>query len=316
VISIITPAFNEAANLKNLHTRIVETMTKLGVTWEWIVVDDHSRDETFAALQRLSASDSRVRGVRLARNSGSHVAIACGLHHAAGDAVVMMAADLQDPPETIGAMLERWKRGAQVVWAVRRSRTGDRSHAGFAAIYYWVVRRIVGLRDMPARGADFFLADRRVVDAFRAFPERTTSVFNQLTWIGFRQEYVEYDKQPRAAGTSGWTLSRKIRLVIDSVTAFSNAPLRWCAYIGAAMLAIALALTIPGVALLPELGGGILLVLAVLFGVSGIQMLALATVGEYVWSALAEARKRPQFVIEASTSDDVALALPAERQGR
>jgi dolichol-phosphate mannosyltransferase len=316
VISIITPAFNEAANLKNLHTRIVETMTKLGVTWEWIVVDDHSRDETFAALQRLSASDSRVRGVRLARNSGSHVAIACGLHHAAGDAVVMMAADLQDPPETIGAMLERWKRGAQVVWAVRRSRPGDRSHAGFAAIYYWVVRRIVGLRDMPARGADFFLADRRVVDAFRAFPERTTSVFNQLTWIGFRQEYVEYDKQPRAAGTSGWTLSRKIRLVIDSVTAFSNAPLRWCAYIGAAMLAIALALTIPGVALLPELGGGILLVLAVLFGVSGIQMLALATVGEYVWSALAEARKRPQFVIEASTSDDVALALPAERQGR
>lgn len=316
MISIITPAFNEAANLKNLHTRIVETMTKLGVTWEWIVVDDHSRDETFAALQRLSASDSRVRGVRLARNSGSHVAIACGLHHAAGDAVVMMAADLQDPPETIGAMLERWKRGAQVVWAVRRSRPGDRSHAGFAAIYYWVVRRIVGLRDMPARGADFFLADRRVVDAFRAFPERTTSVFNQLTWIGFRQEYVEYDKQPRAAGTSGWTLSRKIRLVIDSVTAFSNAPLRWCAYIGAAMLAIALALTIPGVALLPELGGGILLVLAVLFGVSGIQMLALATVGEYVWSALAEARKRPQFVIEASTSDDVALALPAERQGR
>ena len=308
MISIITPAFNEAANLRSLHTRIVDAMTKLGVTWEWIVIDDHSRDETFAVLQQLSAGDPRVRGVRLARNSGSHVAIACGMHLAAGDAVIMMAGDLQDPPETIGAMLDRWSRGAQVVWAVRRSRPGDRSHASLAAIYYWIVRRVVGLRDMPATGADFFLADRRVVDAFRAFPERTTSVFNQLTWIGFRQEYVEYDKQPRAAGASGWTLARKIRLVIDSVTAFSNAPLRWCAYIGAGMLVVALALAVAGVALLPELGGGILLVLAVLFGVSGVQMLALATVGEYVWSALAEARRRPQYVIEVSTAETGDLA--------
>ena len=305
MISIVTPAFNEAQNLQHLHARIVDTMGKLRVDWEWIVVDDHSRDETFAVLQRLSITDPRVRGVRLARNSGSHVAIACGLRLASGDAVVMMASDLQDPPETIGEMLERWSRGAQIVWAVRRSRPGDRSHARFAAVYYWIVRRVVGLRDMPATGTDFFLADRRVVDAFRAFPERTTSLFNHLTWMGFKQEYVEYDKQPRAAGASGWTLSRKIRLVIDSVTAFSNAPLRWCAYIGAALLAVALALTAVGIPLLPELGGGLLLVLAVLFGLSGLQMLALAIVGEYVWSALAEARRRPQFVIEAATSDDV-----------
>lgn len=308
MISIITPAFNEAANLRSLYARIVDTMTKLGVKWEWIVVDDHSRDETFTVLQQLSTGDSRVRGVRFARNSGSHVAIACGMHLAAGDAVVMMAGDLQDPPETIGAMLEHWSRGAQIVWAVRRSRPGDRPHAGFAAIYYWIVRRIDGLRDTPARGADFFLADRRVVDAFRAFPERTTSVFTQLTWIGFRQEYVEYDKQPRAAGTSGWTLARKIQLVVDSITAFSNAPLRWCAYIGVGMLALALALTVAGVAMLPELGGGILLILAVLFGVSGVQMLALAVVGEYVWSALAEARRRPQYVIEAATVETGHLA--------
>ena len=158
MISIITPAFNEAANLRSLHTRIVDAMTTLGVTWEWIVIDDHSRDETFAVLQQLSAGDPRVRGVRLARNSGSHVAIACGMHLAAGDAVIMMAGDLQDPPETIGAMLDRWSRGAQVVWAVRRSRPGARSHASLAAIYYWIVRRVVGLRDMPATGADFFLA--------------------------------------------------------------------------------------------------------------------------------------------------------------
>lgn len=305
MISIVTPAFNEAGNLQRLHARIAETMAALGVDWEWIVVDDHSRDDTFAVIQGLSSTDPRIRGVRLARNSGSHVAIACGLRLTSGDAVVMMASDLQDPPETIAAMLERWRSGAQIVWAVRRARPGDQSHARFAAAYYWIVRHVVGLRDMPAKGTDFFLADRRVVDAFRAFPERTTSLFNHLTWMGFKQEYVEYEKQPRTAGASGWTLSRKIRLVIDSVTAFSNAPLRWCAYFGAAMLAVAAVLTVVGVRLLPELGGGLLLVLAVLFGLSGVQMLALAIVGEYVWSALAEARRRPQFVIEAATSDDV-----------
>ena len=311
MISIVTPAFNEAQNLKVLYARIVETMTTLGVTWNWIVVDDHSRDDTFAVLQRLAAADSRVRGVRLARNCGSHVAIACGMHLATGDAVVIMAGDLQDPPETIGAMLERWSRGAQVVWAARRSQPGDRPHVAFAAIYYWIVRKVVGLREMPERGVDFFLADRRVVDAFRTFPERTTSLFNQITWMGFRQEYVEFDKQPRAAGASGWTLARKIRLVVDSVTAFSNAPLRWCAYFGAVLLVLAVGLTTVGVARLPELGGGILIILAVFVGLSGVQLLALATVGEYVWSALAEARRRPQYVIEASTSDaPVEAAIP------
>lgn len=308
MISIITPAFNEALNLEALHARIVQTMTALGADWEWIVVDDHSRDDTFGVIQRIAVADPRVRGVRFARNFGSHVAIACGMHLAAGDAVVMMAADLQDPPETIAAMVERWRHGAQVVWAVRRSRPGDRSHAGFATLYYWIVRKVVGLREMPARGADFFLADRRVVDAFTSFPERATSVFNHLTWMGFRQEQVEYDKQRRAAGASGWTLARKIRLVTDSVTAFSSAPLRWCAYLGAALVALGLVLAIAGIALLPELGGGILIVLAVFIGLSGVQLAALAVVGEYVWSALAEARRRPQYVIEASTADEVALA--------
>ena len=305
MISIITPAFNEALNLNALHARIAQTMTTIGADWEWIVVDDHSRDDTFDVVQRLAATDARVRGVRFARNFGSHVAIACGMHLAAGDAVVMMAADLQDPPETIIPMVERWSRGAHVVWAVRRTRPGGRSHAAFAALYYWIVRRIVGLREMPARGADFFLADRRVVDAFTSYPERATSVFNHLMWMGFRQEQVEYDKQPRAAGASGWTFARKIRLVSDSVTAFSSAPLRWCAYLGVALATLGLALAIGGIAMLPELGGGILIMLAVFTGLSGVQLVALAVVGEYVWSALAEARRRPQYVIEASTADDI-----------
>jgi dolichol-phosphate mannosyltransferase len=302
VISIITPAFNEAAILPALYARIVQTMAGLGLEWEWLVIDDHSRDETFAVLQQLSGADSRVRGIRFARNAGSHVAIACGLRHARGAAAAMLAADLQDPPETLAAMIERWRGGAQVVWAVRRRRPGDRAHSTFAALYYWTMRHVVGLREMPSRGADFFLADRAVVEAFRRFPERTSSVFALLTSVGFRQEYVEYDKQPRAAGRSGWTLARKIRLVVDSVVAFSNAPIRWCAYGGASLFVASLVILIGGVARLPDLGGGLLILLAAVVGLSAVQLLALAMVGEYVSRTLDEARRRPEYLIEAETS--------------
>src|SRR5471032_3084277 len=251
MLSILTPAFNEAANLPSLYERLVETMGVVGGEWAWVIVDDHSRDETFAVIERLAMRDARVRGFRLARNSGSHVAITCGLHHVEGDAAVMMAADLQDPPETLTAMLDAWRRGAQVVWAVRRQQPGQRSHAGFAAIYYWIMRHPVGMTEMPARGADFFLVDRAVIEAFRRFPERNVSVLALITWLGFRQECVEYDKQPRAAGRSGWTLAGKIKLVIDSVTSFSEFPIRLCSYAGAALIALALVILIASLVLLP-----------------------------------------------------------------
>jgi glycosyltransferase involved in cell wall biosynthesis len=299
VLSILTPAFNEAANLPALYARLVETMGVVGGEWEWVIVDDHSRDETFAVIERLALRDARVRGFRLARNSGSHVAITCGLHHVEGDAAVMMAADLQDPPETLTAMLDAWRRGAQVVWAVRRQQPGRRSHAGFAVIYYWIMRHVVGMKEMPARGADFFLIDRAVIEAFRRFPERNVSVLALITWLGFRQDCVEYDKQPRVAGRSGWTLAGKIKLVIDSVTSFSEFPIRLCSYAGAALIALALVILIASLVLLPALGAGLLFMLSVFIGLSGLQLLALGIVGEYVWRALDEARRRPAYLIEA-----------------
>ena len=210
MLSLVTPAFNEAANLEALYDRVAGTMTTLGEAWEWIVVDDHSADGTFACIRDLAARDPRVRGLRLASNSGSHMAITAGLHHARGDAAVVMAADLQDPPEVVGAMLSRWREGAQVVWATRRARPGERTHAGFAAIYYWVMRRVVGLSAIPARGADFFLLDRLVLDAFGRHAERQVSIFALISSMGFRQAFVEYDKQPRAAGR----LAREQQLVL------------------------------------------------------------------------------------------------------
>ena len=172
------------------------------------------------------------------------------------------------------------------------------------------MRNAVGMKEMPSRGADFFLLDRIVLDAFRRFPERNVSVLALITWLGFRQEYVEYDKQPRAAGQSGWTLSRKIKLVIDSVTSFSEFPIRICSYVGAALMLIALAVLVVSIALMPALGGGILFLLAVFVGLAGLQLVALGVVGEYVWRALEEARRRPAYLIEAVAGQREAAKAP------
>jgi dolichol-phosphate mannosyltransferase len=298
-LSVLTPALNEAANLPALYERIASVMGRLGVEWEWLIVDDHSRDGTLEVARRLAARDPRVGAVRLARNSGSHAAIRCGLHLVRGGAVVTLAADLQDPPEIVTEMLDRWRQGAQVVWASRRARPGEPSHARFAAVYYWIMRRVVGLTDMPARGADAFLADRAVIDAFVRFPEQHVSVLALLTWIGFRQEVIEYDKQPRAAGRSGWTVARKLKLVADSITAFSDFPLRLVLHGGVGLMLLAVVL---GAALPPFFSGAtraLWILVAVGVGLSGVHLVALGLVGQYVWRALEEARRRPPYVIEA-----------------
>jgi glycosyltransferase involved in cell wall biosynthesis len=299
MLSILTPAFNEAANLEALHARLVATMSTLALEWEWLVVDDHSRDGTLGALARIADRDPRVRGIRLARNSGSHVAIQCGLHHVSGDAAVMLAADLQDPPETLGAMLDRWRDGAHVVWATRRVRPGDSAHAGFAALYYWIMRRVVGMTEMPATGADFFLVDRVVIDAFRAMRERNVSVLALITSMGFRQDSIEYDKQPRAAGRSGWTLQKKIALVVDSVVGFSEAPIRACGALGLLLGGVGLVTAVGGLWFVPRLWGFAGLLMGLIFALSGVQLLALSMLGAYVWRTLDEARGRPPYLIEA-----------------
>jgi dolichol-phosphate mannosyltransferase len=196
-------------------------------------------------------------------------------------------------------MVARWRQGAQVVWATRSANPRDRSHKRFAALYYWVMRHMVGMKEIPARGADFFLMDRVVIEAFRRFSERNVSVLALITWLGFRQEYIEYDKQPRRAGQSGWTLSRKIKLVVDSITSFSDFPIRLCTYAGLALMAASLVLLVASIAMLPQLGGGVLFLLFLIVGLAGLQLLAVGVVGEYVWRALDESRRRPPYLIEA-----------------
>lgn len=305
LLSVVTPAWNEAQNLPVLYEQLQGALVAAGLSWEWIVVDDHSRDATFDVVRDLSARDPRVRGVKLARNAGSHMAIVCGLDEAQGDAAVVLAADLQDPPHTLPAMLERWRDGAQVVWAARRQVPGH-SHAGggFARVYYWMMRHVVGMHEMPPAGADFFLMDRVVIDAFRQLRERHVSVLALITWLGFRQELIEYDKQPRLHGVSGWSVRRKLKLALDSITSFSDLPVAACWMLGLLMIVAGALLGMAGFA---GLGLGVLepahvVLLAAVGAVSGVGLVMLGMVGEYVWRALDEARQRPRYIIEARTT--------------
>jgi len=303
-LSIITPAWNEAENLPVLHERLRSVLDTTGMPWEWIIVDDHSRDRTFEIVGELAARDQRVRGIRFARNAGSHVAIACGIDEARGDAAVILAADLQDPPETLPQLLARWTSGAQVVWAARRVAPGQRaSNPGFSSLYYWMMRRVLGLTDMPATGADFFLIDRVVIDAFRQCREQRVSVLALITWLGFTQDRIEYEKQPRLHGSSGWSVGRKVRLVVDSLTAFSNVPVTLCWALGAAMVLVVIVLAAVGAfgGSLGVLTPAAVVLVASVVGVGGLVVLALAAIGEYVWRALDESRRRPRYIVQART---------------
>ena len=301
LLSIVTPAYNEAANLPVLHQRLSLALGALGGEWEWIVVDDHSADDTFTVLKGLAAADSHVKALRLARNFGSHVAIYCGIQQARGDAIIVIAADLQDPPELITSLVDKWRQGAQIVWAVRGRREGEPASAlGFARLYYWLMRRMGIAGPATETGSDFFLLDRQVADVLDRFNESHVNVFVLLAWMGFRQQSVVYDKERRLHGRSGWTLEKKLKLAIDSVTSFTYFPIRAMSYLGVvvALIGFAYAIVVAANAFAgnPVQGWSSLMVVVLVVG--GMQMLMMGVLGEYVWRALAEARRRPRYVVE------------------
>jgi dolichol-phosphate mannosyltransferase len=313
-LSVITPAYNEAENLPDLYKRLKVVLEALSCHWEWIVVDDHSDDSTFGEARRLAEIDCRVRVFRLSRNCGSHTSIICGLEQARGHCAVVMAADLQDPPELIPALLERWRGGGQVVWAVRSARPKEaRSTLFFSRLYYWLMRNGAGFRTMPPTGADFFLIDRQVIAGLRSCDERNVSIFALIAWLGFRQDYVQYEKDARQRGSSGWTLGKKIKLVIDSLTAFSYIPIRAIAVLGVLVacsgLAYAFFVIFNAFVGVPATGWSSLMVVVLIMG--GGQMCMLGVLGEYLWRALDESRHRPRYIVEEAV-DTLSTTAPCD----
>jgi len=310
-LSVVTPAFNEVDNLPILYERLKKVLASLELDWEWVIIDDHSLDSTFEVISEIAHKDRRVRGLRFARNLGSHSAMACGLQYAKGNCAVIMAADLQDPPEVLPELVQKWREGAQVVWAVRSKRGGERlSTIGFSRLYYWLMRNIVGLKEMPPTGADFFLIDRRVMNAFQQFEESNVSILALITWMGFRQTSIIYDKQARHSGKSGWSLEKKIKLVIDSLTAFTYKPIRIMSIMGfvTAFLGLLYAIHVIRNALLGDPIQGWSSLMVVILVTGGIQMLMLGILGEYIWRTLSETRRRPRFIIEDVVGFDLETA--------
>jgi dolichol-phosphate mannosyltransferase len=303
-LSVITPAYREEKNLPVLYQRLRNVLAGIGMDWEWIIVDDHSDDGTYAVAAALAAQDEHVGALRLSRNFGSHMAVICGLDGAAGDCAVIMAADLQDPPELIPDLLEPWRAGHHIVWAVRAGREGeDRGTLAFSRLYYWLLRRVVRLPGIPATGADFFLIDRKVMEVVRALKERNASLLALIAWAGFTQTTITYQKQARLHGNSGWTLAKKIKMVIDSIASFSFLPIRAISGLGLIIAACgffyAMAVIVNSILGRPIQGWSSLMVAVLILG--GSQIVMIGVLGEYIWRTLDEIRRRPKYIIEAST---------------
>lgn len=304
-LAVVIPVFNEEGNLPVLHERLAAVFSRLdGWRGSFLFVDDHSSDQTPVVLRDLARRDPRVRWLRLSRNSGSHAACAAGLHACNADAALLMAADLQDPPELIPQLIDQHMQGAHTVWAVRSERKGESWLTRTASrAFYWLMNRLTNLH-FPPKGADVVLVDGAVLDAFRQMPERSLSIFAAISWLGFRQASVPYIKQARLSGSSKWTLRKKLLLAVDSVVGYSYAPMRFMSLCGilAATAGLVWALAILGLKLLgvtQTVGYASLMIAILLLG--GLQMLMLGVLGEYVWRVLEEARRRPRYFIEASS---------------
>lgn len=300
MLSVIVPVFQNAGSLPSLLER-VRTVAKglAGFETELIFVDDGSTDDSLALLASYAERDSTIRVISLSRNFGSNPALLAGLSEARGDLAVTLAADLQDPPELIPEMVERWKAGAQVVIAARQTRRDPFLSRLFATAFNRLFRRLV-FRDFPRQGFDFVALDREVVRALVAMPEKHSYLFGQVLWLGYRRAVLPYARESRAHGRSGWTFARKLKYFIDAFTAFSYAPLRLASVTGSllALGGLAYALLVIVLRLRGLIGGhGYAALMVVILVVSGAQLLVLGVMGEYLWRVLEEVRSRPPYVV-------------------
>jgi dolichol-phosphate mannosyltransferase len=320
-LTIVIPVFNEEAVLPALRDRLCSFVKRLTpLVAEIILVDDHSSDRSPGVLKQFCQDNSMFRYARLARNSGSHVAILAGLGLARGRCAVFLAADLQDPPELILQMLEMWRRGHHVVWAVREEREGVSSLDVFLANRFYRLLNLLGEVNLPPRGSDFALLDRKALDALLQSAGSDLSLGGEIARLGFSSEQITYTKERRAAGTSKWTLKRKLKAVADAFVSFSYAPLRAMSFLGMAcsLLGFAYALLVIIVRLMtrtPVEGWASLIVVVLVLG--GIQMMMLGILGEYLWRTLESARHRPiYFVEETSESDSLPDSQPEKLERR
>ena len=300
-ISIIVPVYFNQDNLRPLYKDIQEKLfPHEEYEWEIVMVNDGSKDESYAIMQELAAEDSRIRTISLSRNFGSHAAILCGLSKCSGDCAVVKAADLQEPTELVLEMIERWKKGYNVVLAVRKDREESRGQTLFANLYYTMVRRLM-LETMPKGGFDVYLVDRKVIGVLVALDEKNSALTGQILWSGFKTDTVYYTRLAREIGKSRWTLKKKIKLVADTLFSFSTLPIKAVSLIGFCSFAGSLIWAIVEVICkllgLIDVSGWTTLFIFNLFSF-GMIMFTLGILGEYIWRTFDASRNRPPYIVE------------------
>jgi polyisoprenyl-phosphate glycosyltransferase len=313
LLSVVAPVYNEEDTLHEFYERVTRALEDL--PFELLLVDDGSTDDSPAILSRLAAEDPRVRVVCLSRNFGHQTALTAGLDHATGGAVVMLDADLQDPPELIPRMLDEWRAGCDVVYAVRQHREGEsRFKLTTARWFYRLFGKLAQVELAPNAG-DFRLLDRRPLDALRSMRERNRFLRGMTVWVGYRQAAVPYRRDPRYAGKTKYTIPKMLRFSLDAVSSFSHRPLQLATLLGFAISTLAF-LAIPAVIILRILGsylpGFSTVTIAVLL-LGGIQLIAIGIIGEYVGRIYDEVKGRPLYLVRArlNISED-ALADPSQ----
>jgi polyisoprenyl-phosphate glycosyltransferase len=307
LLSILVPVFNENAGLPAFVARLTEALKPLPMVHEIVFVDDGSRDGSWATIQRIAAENRSVRGLSFSRNFGKEIAIAAGLDLVRGDAVLMIDADLQQPPELIPQMVEAWRNGSMTVYGERIDRHSDGPlRRAVTNQFYKLFGRIADTK-LEERAGDFRLMDRRVVDALRRLPERARFNKGLYAWVGFSSTALPYDHVDRHAGRSQWGFGKLFRFALDGITAFSTAPLRVSTYVGLTISALALVYAlyflIRTMLVGPDVPGFPSLIVSIMF-FAGIQLISLGVIGEYVGRIYDEVKNRPLYIIADRIGDD------------
>jgi glycosyltransferase involved in cell wall biosynthesis len=318
-LSVLIPVYNESANVAPLCRRLVPVLERVAPDWEVLFVDDGSADETLAAIRAENAVEPRIRAVSFSRNFGKEVAIAAGLDHVAGRAVVIMDADLQHPPELVETFVERWRDGYVMVYGQRRDRDGESAvKRGFARLFYRLFQRF-GELGLPEGAGDFRLIDRKGVEVLRGLGERARFSKGLYAWIGFKSVGVPFVVEKRHEGVTKWSFRKLLRFALDAMTSFSTVPLRLWTYLGGLValfaLGAALYFAIKTILFGADVAGYPSLIVSIMF-FSGVQLMSLGVIGEYIGRIFAEVKRRPLYVVADRVGDVESLVRGPLRDER
>ncbi len=304
--SVVAPIYNELENLAELYRRVKAVMESTGEPWELLLVDDGSTDGSTDSIHELAAKDERIRPVIFARNFGHQIAVTAGLDYARGEAVIIIDADLQDPPEVILDLIAKWREGYEVVYAVRAEREGESWFKLWtASAFYRLIYRITDVK-IPLDTGDFRLLDRKVVEVMKSMRERHRFLRGMASWVGFKQVGVEYKRAARYAGVTKYPFRKMLKLALNAITSFSYFPLQVATFFGFFSAGVAI-LAIPVVIYLRASGsqaffGQATTLIATLF-LGGVQLISLGVLGEYIGRLYDEAKGRPLYIVREAPQD-------------